>query len=322
MRLSDLKERLNKYIQKTKPNSEIGSNISRLYNYLEIRSETEAISALGLFESNFFNFLKIVPNIDNRVFYFGRSDYQNFERGLTALRREVIILEDIIQKIAIPDDPYALDIELSSNIELMSDLKSFNNLLNDLCKALETITIDDKAICILKFHGFERGSNHIQFLIEAINNIDSDTVYAYTNKALSIAKEFIYLSGLWATNKLVKAKAKSWEADANLKNAQANVIKIADEDKKNFIKSELDKSEICLTDKIMEKATENLINKFIAILEKGNSITPSINAPKYIVKENDNVFSINEEELKRILDERKKPKEIETTEKKDSTEKE
>ena len=325
MRLSDLRERLNKYIQKTNPNIDMANNNNVsvvIHNYFEIRNETESISALNLFESIFFNFLKIIPNSNDRQIFFGRSDWTNFEKGLRSLRREVLILEKIISKIVIPDDPYLFDIELSSNIEKMSDLKNFNDLLNDLCKAIETIDINDKAICILKFQGFERGSNHIQFLIEAINNIDQDIVYAYLIKALNIAKEFLYLSGLWTTNKLVRAKAKSWEADANLKNAQANVIKIADEDKKNFIKSELENSKVCLTDEIREKATENLINKFIAILEKGNAITPSINAPKYIVQGNDNIFAINEEELKKILDERKKPKGIESSNQEDNDKKE
>lgn len=312
MRLSDLKNRLNLYIQKTIPNIGKANTSYNMYNYIEIRNETEKLAILNLFENHFFNFLRIIPATNGRFYVFGQSDYQNFLNGLNTLRREVEILDNIIDKITIPDLPYLFDIELSKNITSMDDLNGFNKLLNDLCKSLETICISDKAICSLKFLGFERGSNHLQFLVESLNEIDIDTTYAYINKALEIAKEFLLLSGIWATNKLALAKAKSWESDAKLKEAQSKILLIADEDKKNFIANEIANSPILLKDKILEKATENLINRFIAIIEKGNTIVPSINAPKYIVQKAENVYCINEDELKRIVEEKNKPKEIES----------
>lgn len=310
MRLSGLKNKLNRYLNKTIINSKENNGIIVIYNYIDIRSETEALNTLDLFEVSFFNFLKIQPTLI-KSFTFGKTDFSNFNAGLTRLRREVEILEKIIERIAMPDEPYSFDIELNNNITSTTDYDKFNEMFSDLCKSIETISIKDKAICSLKFQGFERGSNHLQFLVEALNGIDLDMLYAYLNKALDVAKEFILLSGAFAGNKLLQAKARSLNADAKLKGLQADLLKISSEDKNNFIAKEIETSDLLLKSKIAEKATENLINKIIELLEKGNVITPSLNAPKYIDKKDDSTFFINEEELKRIIEEKNKPKKLE-----------
>lgn len=313
MRLSGLKSKLNRYLNKTIINSKENNGIIVIHNYIDIRSETEALNTLDLFEVSFFNFLKIQPTLI-KPFTFGKSDFSNFNAGLTRLRREVEILEKIIERIAMPDEPYSFDIELNNNITSITDYDKFNKMLSDLCKAIETININDKAICSLKFQGFERGSNHLQFLVEALNGIELDMLYAYLNKALEVAQEFIATTMLWNTNKLIKAKIKTFESDANLKNAKAKLISVGGEDKKNFILDEIDNTKLLQKGKIAEKATENLINKIIELLENGNLITPSLNAPKYIDQKDDNTFFINEEELKRIIEEKNKPKELEGNE--------
>jgi len=284
-----------------------------LKNYSQIRDAVSKVRILNVFESEEFTFLEGFQPVSNQENTFIGYKYDSFERGLQSLRSSAEFLLAILSKITQADDPYQFDIELAENISTMNDLEKFNEKLADLCKAIQAVTVDDKAICHLKFHGFEKGSNYVQFVVEAGDSLDIDTVFAYLNAALNVAREFLILLGMWTGHKLVSAKAKSWLAEARLKNAEAALKEaqiITDDDKKNFIKNEIEQQVALLGEKIQEVRTIHVINKFIELMEAGNKISPSLAAPSYVTQDEEKI-AIDMEKLAKTIANRHKPKELE-----------
>lgn len=308
MRLVEIRNILKNLID-TKIEEKPFGNYVHIDNFNKISENVNKVNSIHLFPANYFQFIELNIRYPNGKYPF--SEVDKFKSDFNALKNLITPTYQALNNMIRVDNPYQFNITLSKDIKTMDDYKKFNELINEFCKTAQALSYEGKAICRLDFYGFEKGSDILQFIVNAISNfIEIDILFAYLNKVISVAKEFLALRESYYNNKLVKAKINNYNANTRKQNAEAESIEIDNETKKQFIHNEIENNKSLIKEKISEKETGNLINKVIDLLESKNIIKPSLNAPDYIKKENDKI-SIDDEKLQKIIEEKKQKSLIE-----------
>lgn len=313
MKLNELNNTLIQFLDKCEFNiKDIDGLPAKIENSKTIFSELKKLQELDLFDLNDFKLLTEMNNIginnDLQNLNLNPNMISRWKGLLNDIRSKVSTISRILSKITREENQYQFNIKLSSKIKYMDDYFKFNNLICELTKDIQAISLENQAVCKLKFNGFEKGSDYIQFIVEAINGTNIDELYAYLNNLISIAKEFIIIKGLYLGNEWVKEKIRLTRAQANLTEKEVQEKEIDNQLRHNFIEQKLSDAKDGLTEKIEEKLSEKIILKLIEIIEQQNEIIPSLNAPTYITQDEKNI--INYEKLKEIVEANNKPKQL------------
>ncbi len=313
MKLNELNNTLIQFLDKCEFNiKDIDGLHAKIENSKTIFSELKKLQELDLFDLNDFKLLTEMNNIginnDLQNLNLNPNMISRWKGLLNDIRSKVSTISRILSKITREENQYQFNIKLSSKIKYMDDYFKFNNLICELTKDIQAISLENQAVCKLKFNGFEKGSDYIQFIVEAINGTNIDELYAYLNNLISIAKEFIIIKGLYLGNEWVKEKIRLTRAQANLTEKEVQEKEIDNQLRHNFIEQKLSDAKDGLTEKIEEKLSEKIILKLIEIIEQQNEIIPSLNAPTYITQDEKNI--INYEKLKEIVEANNKPKQL------------
>jgi len=313
MKLNELNNTLIQFLDKCEFNiKDIDGLSAKIENSKTIFSELKKLQELDLFDLNDFKLLTEMNNIgiNNNLqnLNLNPNMISRWKGLLNDIRSKVSTISRILSKITREENQYQFNIKLSSKIKYMDDYFKFNNLICELTKDIQAISLENQAVCKLKFNGFEKGSDYIQFIVEAINGTNIDELYAYLNNLISIAKEFIIIKGLYLGNEWVKEKIRLTRAQANLTEKEVQEKEIDNQLRHNFIEQKLSDAKDGLTEKIEEKLSEKIILKLIEIIEQQNEIIPSLNAPTYITQDEKNI--INYEKLKEIVEANNKPKQL------------
>ncbi len=237
------------------------------------------------------------------------------------INQELPVFYGILEVLVDEQDEHIVNIKIpADSISDLDELSKFNKELQEVLKLI----VKHKGLGgDIEFKGFDTGSSWYEILITG-----GPIVYFALMGVIVIAEGMLQVQKLWYENQEIRLsleaekrkQAKEGEApkpvtDDEIKRRVNEMVEIKIEEQVDQLIAEL--SELPNGPEEMKISITKGLEKLIALIEKGTEIHPSLNPPEFIKQDDEQRFSIDYERLKKLLEKKEKPPQIENQSDKD-----